>query len=396
LKKTSRSFAAVIEELHPELRNAIMLFYLVLRALDTVEDDMSIDKSIKIPLLRDFHNKLLTTDFTFNGNSPDEKDRAVLVEFDQILFEYSKLKAEYQDVIKDITNQMGNGMADYIENEEFNKYGLQTIKDYDLYCYYVAGLVGDGLTRLIVIAQFGDSKLYENRDYLIGMGLFLQKTNIIRDYEEDQRDGRSFWPKEIWSNYTNDLSSFLEPKNHGNGLHCISELVANSLEHVINVLQYLSLIEDQSSFNFCAIPQVMAIATLELVYQNPQVFEKNVKIRKGTTCWLILNSRKFDDVVNIFRIYIRKIHHKSTPLDPNYLRIGTLCGKIEQFIESMYPNHIPEGASPRPTEISKQVAKRSKFDAEIAPSILAENIKTDLTLSVIGLSLLFLVYKTIV
>lgn len=175
LKQTSRSFAAVIEELHPELRNAIMLFYLILRALDTVEDDMTIDKDIKIPLLRDFHNKLLTTDFTFNGNGPNEKDRIVLVEFDQILFEYSKLKSEYQDVIKDITKQMGNGMADYIENEDFNKNGLQTIKDYDLYCYYVAGLVGDGLTRLIVLANFGDSKLNKDRQHLIGMGLFLQK-----------------------------------------------------------------------------------------------------------------------------------------------------------------------------------------------------------------------------
>jgi farnesyl-diphosphate farnesyltransferase len=26
------------------------------------------------------------------------------------------------------------------------------------------------------------------------MGLFLQKTNITRDYLEDLRDGRAFWP----------------------------------------------------------------------------------------------------------------------------------------------------------------------------------------------------------
>lgn len=393
LKQTSRSFAAVIEELHPELRNAIMLFYLILRALDTVEDDMTIDKDVKIPLLRDFHNKLLTTDFTFNGNGPNEKDRIVLVEFDQILFEYSKLKSEYQDVIKDITKQMGNGMADYIENEDFNKNGLQTIKDYDLYCYYVAGLVGDGLTRLIVLANFGDSKLNKDRQHLIGMGLFLQKTNIIRDYEEDQRDGRSFWPKEIWSNYTNDLSSFLKPENHQQGLYCISELVANALEHVIDVLQYLSLLEEQSSFNFCAIPQVMAIATLELVYQNPEVFVKNVKIRKGTTCNLILNSRRFIDVVGIFRTYIRKIHHKSTPNDPNYLRIGTLCGKIEQFIESMYPSHIPKGVVLKQTEITEQISKRSKLDEEITPAIKAEYFKTNLVLSVLGLSFVLLVSR---
>lgn len=372
-----------------------MLFYLILRALDTIEDDMTIDKSIKIPLLREFYTKLSTDDFTFNGNALTEKDRIVLVEFNQILFEYKKLKAEYQDVIRDITEKMGNGMADYIENEQFNKYGLETIKDYDLYCYYVAGLVGDGLTRLIVLAQFGDKILYENQKFLIGMGLFLQKTNIIRDYEEDQRDGRSFWPKEIWSNYTNDLSNFLKEENFEQGLYCISELVANSLEHVIDVLQYLSLLEEQTSFNFCAIPQVMAIATLELVYQNPKVFQKHIKIRKGTTCYLILNSRRFIDVVQIFRTYIRKIHHKSTPNDPNYLRIGTLCGKIEQFIESMYPSHIPKGVTIKETIVTKQVAKRSKFDNEITPAIKTENLKTNVTLSIVTLSLIYLISKLI-
>lgn len=30
------------------------------------------------------------------------------------------------------------------------------------------------------------------------MGLFLQKTNIIRDYLEDMDDGRTWWPQDIW------------------------------------------------------------------------------------------------------------------------------------------------------------------------------------------------------
>ena len=30
------------------------------------------------------------------------------------------------------------------------------------------------------------------------MGLFLQKTNIIRDYLEDLEGGRTFWPDEVW------------------------------------------------------------------------------------------------------------------------------------------------------------------------------------------------------
>ena len=34
------------------------------------------------------------------------------------------------------------------------------------------------------------------------MGLFLQKTNIIRDYLEDYVDGRAFWPQSVWKKYS--------------------------------------------------------------------------------------------------------------------------------------------------------------------------------------------------
>jgi len=42
------------------------------------------------------------------------------------------------------------------------------------------------------------------------MGLFLQKTNIIRDYLEDLVEGRAFWPREIWSQYGSKLADFAE------------------------------------------------------------------------------------------------------------------------------------------------------------------------------------------
>ncbi|CEP22843.1 K00801 farnesyl-diphosphate farnesyltransferase [Cyberlindnera jadinii] len=395
LNLTSRSFAAVIEELHPELRNVIMVFYLVLRALDTVEDDMSIENSVKLPVLRQFHEKLDTKDWTFDGNSPNEKDRCVLVEFDRILGQYHELKPQYQKVIKEITEKMGNGMADYIENENFNSNGLLTIEDYDLYCYYVAGLVGDGLTQLIVLAKFGNSELSSNKQLFKSMGLFLQKTNIIRDYEEDQVDGRAFWPKEIWGKYANELSDFMKPENQSQGLWCISELVCNALDHVIDVLQYLALVEEQTSFNFCAIPQVMAIATLELVFQNPQVLTQHVKIRKGTTVSLILESRTLEGCARIFRRYLRKIHHKSHPSDPNYLRLGITIGKIEQFLDGMYPHYVPKGITPQTTSIRTQVVKRSQLDEPMKRDIDEEILKTRILLLSLGVAVFGVVYGVV-
>ncbi|SCV03805.1 LANO_0G06370g1_1 [Lachancea nothofagi CBS 11611] len=384
LTKTSRSFAAVIMELHPELRNAIMLFYLILRALDTVEDDMTIDSQVKVPLLREFDSKLDLEDWSFDGNAPTEKDRCVLVEFPCILKELHKLKPEYQKVIKEITHKMGNGMASYILDENFNLNGVSTIKDYNLYCHYVAGLVGDGLTQLIVLANFGSQDLYtESAQTFESMGLFLQKTNIIRDYAEDLEDGRSFWPQEIWSLYANKLVDFSKPEHTQAGVHCINHLVLNALGHIEDVLLFLSSVHEQSSFQFCAIPQVMAIATLAMVFNNPVVLHENVKIRKGTTCYLILKSRTLRGCVEIFQYYLRDIKKRLPVDDPNYLKINIKIGKIEQYIEEMYQEQLPAGVAPKETTIYKKVQQRSTYDAKVAPKQTDEEYQFNMALTMV-------------
>lgn len=68
------------------------------------------------------------------------------------------------------------------------------------YCHYVAGLVGIGLSRLFSASEFEDPVVGEDIECANSMGLFLQKTNIIRDYLEDQQEGRKFWPQEVTDN----------------------------------------------------------------------------------------------------------------------------------------------------------------------------------------------------
>lgn len=48
----------VIQQLPVALRDAICIFYLVLRGLDTVEDDMAIPDKVKIPQLLSFHERI--------------------------------------------------------------------------------------------------------------------------------------------------------------------------------------------------------------------------------------------------------------------------------------------------------------------------------------------------
>lgn len=345
---TSRSFSAVIQELNPELLVPVALFYLVLRGLDTIEDDMTIDIKKKEPLLRNFNKNMVIDGWTFTESGPNEKDRELLVRFSDVVVELKKIKPEYLEIIDDITIKMGNGMADYALNAEFNANGVNTIKDYELYCHYVAGLVGDGLTRLFVKSELAIPKLLEKPSLTESMGQFLQKTNIIRDIHEDWEDGRRFWPKQIWSQYVEDYPDLLKPQNRAVAVKCLNHMVLNALKHCEECLFYMAAIKDQSVFNFVAIPQSMAIATLELVFNNPDVFERNVKITKGDACSLMSQSTQNLKVVSeVFRTYVQRIHAKNDPRDPNYVAISLQCSRIEQFIDTIFPPQTAERAKKR-------------------------------------------------
>lgn len=305
LSKVSRSFAVVIQQLPENLKNAVGIFYLVLRALDTIEDDMKFPKEEKVELLKNFHKNSYDENFTLKNIGDQEDYRVLLEHYDKVIRFFKSLDAGYRDVIVDITEKMGNGMAHFIEKE------VESVDDYNLYCHYVAGLVGIGLSNLFSTSGLEDLELKNRHDLSNSMGLFLQKTNIIRDYHEDIFSDRSFWPKEIWGKYAHELSYFAENSHSPKSLACLNEMVMNSLEHLPDVLNYLSLIKNNSIFRFAAIPQVMAIATLAAVYNNPKVFTGVVKVRKGLAARLILYDLSLEETMNYFKKYSRALLRKS-------------------------------------------------------------------------------------
>jgi farnesyl-diphosphate farnesyltransferase len=67
------------------------MFYLVLRGLDTIEDDMTIPDEVKQPILRSFHKHTVTPGWKFSGCGPKEKDRQLLVEYDTVVEEVNRL-----------------------------------------------------------------------------------------------------------------------------------------------------------------------------------------------------------------------------------------------------------------------------------------------------------------
>ncbi|KAK4963901.1 bifunctional farnesyl-diphosphate farnesyltransferase/squalene synthase [Elasticomyces elasticus] len=378
LDKTSRSFASVIKELHPELLVPVCLFYLILRGLDTIEDDMSIDIAEKEPLLRNFYQVINEEGWTYEGNHAKEKDRELLVKFHYVTEEFNKIKPEYQAIIRDVTEKMGNGMADYAKAAVSGTHSVDTIRDYELYCHYVAGLVGEGCTRLFVEAKLANPALSERTQLQESMGQFLQQTNIVRDVREDRDDKRIFWPKEVWSKYVPTFEDLFKPENKEKAMYCSSEMVLLALQRADDCLFYLAGIKEQSVFNFCAIPQSMAIATLELCFNNPAIFERNVKIRKGQACGLMVEStQNLQLVCEVFRQYARKIHRKNNPQDPNFLNISIACGKIEKFIESIFPSQTPRTLKNGAVATEKPVSKLTE-EQEATKKAVEQQSRSDM------------------
>jgi len=309
LTKVSRSFAIVIQQLPEELRDPICVFYLVLRGLDTVEDDMELDIERKAPLLLSFHEKIEQDGWCVAGIGPANPDEEVMLEkFGKIIELYKTLTPAYRATIKEITRRMGAGMRDFATRKK-----VATTDDYNLYCHYVAGLVGIGLSCLFYDSGLEDEwfAAENNQERLSNsMGLFLQKTNITRDYLEDLEDGRIFWPKAIWSQHADELEFFAHNPHHTKSLSALNHMILNSLSHLPDCLEYMSHIKDKQIFRFCAIPQVMAIATMAELYNNSRALQGVVKIRKGMSARILIEVNDNKAFRRFFRQFTLTLEQK--------------------------------------------------------------------------------------
>jgi len=345
LGKVSRSFAAVIRQLPPVLFVDIMIFYLVLRALDTIEDDMKAFESndVKLKHLFSFHETALADPSWSMDGVGEGDERRLLQEFPKCHSVYAALRNESKAIIAEITKRMAAGMAEFVGKDLGQ--GTEDILQYNRYCHFVAGLVGEGLSKLFSVSGLEDSSMAKELHLSNQMGLFLQKTNIIRDYLEDFVEGRAFWPQSVWKKYSKDgdLGFFAKAENRVEALQCLNELITDALELVPDCLMYLEKLKCLEVYQFCAIPQVMAIATLDKCYHNGDVFTGVVKIRKGLSCKLINATSDPKKVHTIFWDFAKSIKRKARKAkklgfnDSSFTRTIKACDEIcEATLEYTY------------------------------------------------------------
>jgi farnesyl-diphosphate farnesyltransferase len=91
---------------------------------------------------------------------------------------------------------MSEGMSYFHVRQ--NQVGLEDLKEFEKYCYVVAGVVGEMLTTVFALHSAAFAKAISGKESLaIAFGQALQMTNILKDSPEDRLRGVSWKPKGI-------------------------------------------------------------------------------------------------------------------------------------------------------------------------------------------------------
>ena len=382
LKNVSRSFNIVIKQLDEETMKVVCIFYLVLRGLDTIEDDMNIPVEEKKQMLLNFHNDIENDNYSLDsGDKPEYRN--LMKNFYKVNRTYKKIHSKYRDVIKNITHEMAKGMVEFLD-----KSSMDTTEEYDSYCHYVAGLVGIGLSQIFTLSgsEFNDLTKHENLSN--SMGLFLQKTNIIRDVKEYYDEKRYWWPKDIVSKHFSSMGDIFANKVGGEGgeeeedktkeltittkhTDLLNEMIMNALLHIPDSIKYLSLIKNNSNFKFCAIPQVVAVQTLVTLFYNPNVFKKTEKLNKTTLARIFIDTNDMNSILQFYIDAVEKIEKKiadNQSLNNKQNKYVNELDKIKAFIMK----YVIEHSNTSVTNINLTKVKKSIISTFI--SLFQKNI----------------------
>src|SRR5690606_15846991 len=128
-------------------------------------------------------------------------------------------------------------------------------------------------------------------------------------------------------------------------------LVNDALQHIPHCMNYLRMLRNEEVFRFCAIPHMMAFATLAEVYNNPEVFYSQVKIRKSLAAKYIIETSEMQHVTTALETALRKIESKIQPSLSNSTETKNIIEQIRAalFEPEKYRWETPEFISPLQT-----------------------------------------------
>ncbi|MED4015990.1 phytoene/squalene synthase family protein [Sutcliffiella cohnii] len=235
LKETSRTFYIPITFLQNELKHTVASAYLVLRAIDEIEDHDEIDNDVK-------HTILMQVSELFQQPFSEEKYLQIIEPIEDKMPEVTLRLGDWVEAcpkstlpfVMESSSEMAYGMAKWAKAN----WQIRTREDLDDYTYYVAGLVGVLLSKLWEVC----AGVKTDHELAIGYGRGLQAVNILRNEKEDLKErGVSFVP-EGWTR---------------------TELFKYAEENLAKADEYMKSLNKRSIILFCRLPLALAHKTLK-------------------------------------------------------------------------------------------------------------------------------------
>ncbi len=302
LEGVSRTFALTIPQLPYALCKAIANAYLLCRIVDTIEDEVSLSPSQKKHFCEGFIRVVHTGK---NGENFVQElspllstntlpaEHVLIFVIPRVIqithgFDKEQIKALSQCV-----ETMAEGMP--IFQAENLQGGLPTLADMDRYCYYVAGCVGEMLTRLFCHYS---AEIAVNKDEMmtlaVSFGQGLQMTNILKDIWDDAARGVCWLPQDIFEETGFNLNNLTTETNDQRFKAGLEHLISVAHGHLHDALKYTQLIpsHEVGIRNFCLWALGMAVLTLKKIKQNLDFTRSDqVKITRSSVKSTILASK---------------------------------------------------------------------------------------------------------
>ena len=168
-RRVGRTFAIACRMLPRSLRDDVYLLYLVFRTLDDAVDEGRPDAGERVAAVE-----------RWAGGGPAESREAELL---------AELATRHP-IPRDAVAEFCVGMRDDLEGRP-----IVTEEELDRYCYRVAGTVGVVMSSVLRVRR------PEARDQAAALGMAMQRTNILRDIDEDLAYGRIYLARETLDRY---------------------------------------------------------------------------------------------------------------------------------------------------------------------------------------------------
>jgi len=223
LQKTSRTFALTIPCLSQPTRAEVGIAYLLFRIIDTFEDAVLWPPAQRQKALREFiglldrpaaESRALAESWTREPPLEHAGYQELLAKTPYVLEQYQSLRPEVQVILRTHVTRSAEGMAGFVAQiEAGGKLQLETVQDLRSYCYAVAGIVGEMLTELFLVATPSLARVaVDLRSRAAEFGEGLQLVNILKDARPDAAEGRTFLPRqaslaEVFTLARKDLTS---------------------------------------------------------------------------------------------------------------------------------------------------------------------------------------------